>query len=205
MNVAVDDAVGVVKNRLRLVGKYNLNLGAAILDQVGVILDVINAGKFMLAVAEQFAIFNKVQHIRVGVDAGLVDLVEGYQRIAHLVAGVAEHEDDLLATLRNTAKHDGEAVAGEDREDDTDGAAAELALYVCCDVVNAYIVALGSCDDGLRQSNDVAVAKCKAFALCRAEHAVNSDVDKVVSLADDAATDASGYSSDSTFHVCGLL
>ena len=90
----------------------------------------------MLVFAEQLAILLKTQNVRVRIDSCLIQLIVGQQRISYLVAGIAEHQNDLLATHRNTLQVDCEAVTGKDREDHADGLASGLCLHVSSDILN---------------------------------------------------------------------
>jgi len=78
--------------------------------------------------------------------------------VAHLVRGVAEHQKDLLGALGDAPQADGEAVAAEDGEDNADGFAAELCANIRGNIINAAIVALRTCHDGLGHGDDIAVA-----------------------------------------------
>ena len=190
MDVAGQHAVRIVKDGLRLVGKDDLRLGAHLADQVAVVLHVVHACELMLVHAEQLAVFFQRKHVGIGVHARRVDLVEGYQLVAHLVGGVAEHQHDLLRALGDAAQADGEAVAGQDGEDHADGLSAQLGFYVRRHVVHGGVVALRPRHDGFRHGDDVAVAQLKALAFRRFQHAFRHDLRDVVSLADDGAADA---------------
>ena len=119
--------------------------------------------------------------------------------IAHLVAGVGQLQPDLLRAFRDAAQADREAVAGQDGEDDAEFPGGELAADVRRDVFHAHVVALSSGDDCLGHSDHVAVTQVRAAVRC-GQHAVSDDLDDVVSFADDGRSDASGYSSDHSFH-----
>ena len=98
----------------------------------------------MLVLAKQFPIPLQGQHIAVGVDTCFIQLIQGHQAVAHLIAGIAEHEHDLVCALGDAPQTDGKTVAGKDGQDDADGAGAELGTHVGGDVVYRDIVALSA-------------------------------------------------------------
>ena len=149
--------------------------------------------------AEEFAIALQCKDVGVGIDAVLVQTVDAYEFVAHLVGGVGEHKDDFLASHRYAAEADGEAVAAEDGEDDADGASAGLGAYVLCNRADGCIIALRARDDGLGHADDVAVTDFEAFFLCGFQHTVGNYFCQIVALPDNGATDAAGHGPDSSF------
>ena len=88
MNVAGENAVGVIEDSLCLISENNLNLGARFTDEVAVIFDIVNAGKLMNVFAEKLAVTFKRENVGIGVYARLVKLVEAYKLVSNLVGGV---------------------------------------------------------------------------------------------------------------------
>ena len=149
--------------------------------------------------AEEFLKAFAGQHVGVGVDVRLVDLVDVHEGVADFIRRIVQHQNDLLHAARDAAQADGEAVAGEDGENDAYGAAAGLGLNVGSDVVYRAVVALRTGYDGFGDRDDVAVAERKTVALGGSEHAVRDDADQIVALTDDGAADAAGNCTDSAF------
>ena len=156
----------------------------------------------MLILAEQLAILLQGEHVAVGIDARLIDLVQGHQLVTNLVGGVGEHQDDLLTALCNTAQADCKAVTGQNGENDADRAAAQLCFDVGGNVLDAAVVALRASDDGFGQGDDVAVAQLKAFDLSSLQDAFGDESGEIIALTNDGATDAAGNGTDSScvFH-----
>ena len=101
MDVAAENVLGVVQDGPAVVGQDHLHLTAAALDDFLVVGDIVHAGEDMLVVAEEGAEFLLGEDILVGVHALLVHQVQVHQVVAHLVGGIAEHEDDLLGAGGN--------------------------------------------------------------------------------------------------------
>ena len=104
VDVAGDDGVGVVAKRLHAIAEDNLDLGARILDDAGVEVDVVDARERVHRRAEFLAELFERQNIAVRVDARLVELVPVDKAVAHLVRGVGEQQHDLLAAHRHAAQ-----------------------------------------------------------------------------------------------------
>ena len=191
VDIAGDDRVRVVQDRLRVVCEDDLALSAALLDQVSVVFHIVHAGELMLVDAKQLPVLLQSQHVAVGVHAGRVDLVEAHQLVAHLVGGIAQHQHDLLRAFGESSQADGEAVSGKDRENDADSAAAGLRADILRDIIDRRVIALGSGDNRLRHCDDVSVPNGKALCFRGFQHAVCHDHRKVVTFTDDGAADSS--------------
>ena len=196
VDVAGDDGVGVVAQRLHAVAENDLDLSARILDNAGVEVDVVDARERVHRRAELFAELRERQNVAVRVDARLVELVPVDKAIAHLVRGVGEQQHDLPAAHRHAAQQQRKAVAAQDWERDAHGAAAGLFAHILRDLAERCVVALRTRHDGLRHGDDVAVARLDACFLPRLHHGSGSDLSNVVSLADDGCAHAAHDSSD---------
>ena len=200
MDIAGQHLLGVGQDGTGVVGQDDFHLCAAVPDEVAVVLDVVHAGEGVLVLAKEFPIPLQGQHVAVGVDARFVQLIQGHQAVAHFVAGVAEHEDDLVRTLSDAPQADGKAVAGEDGQDDADGAGAELGTHVGGDVVHGGVVALRAGHHGLGDRDDVLIPQLEALLFGRFQHTGDYDIGQVVPLADDRAANAPRYSTNFPFH-----
>ena len=196
MDVAGDDGVGVVAQRLHAIAEDDLDLSAGVGDDAGVEVDVVDARERVHRRAEFLAELFERQDIAVRVDARLVELVPVDKAVAHLVRGVGEQQHDLLAAHRHAAQQQGEAVAAQDGERDAHGAAAGLFAHVFRDLVERCVVALRTRHDGFRHGDDIAVARLDARFLPRFHHGSGSDLSNVISLADDGCAHAAHDSSD---------
>ena len=196
VDVAGDDGVGVVAQRLHAIAEDDLDLSAGVGDDAGVEVDVVDARERVHRRAEFLAELFERQNIAVRVDARLVELVPVDKAVAHLVRGVGEQQHDLLAAHRHAAQQQGEAVAAQDGERDAHGAAAGLFAHVFRDLVERCVVALRTRHDGFRHGDDIAVARLDARFLPRFHHGSGSDLSNVISLADDGCAHAAHDSSD---------
>ena len=150
----------------------------------------------MLVVAEELPIPGLGEHVLVGVHALLVHQVQVDEVVAHLVGGVAEHEDDLLGAGGDALEADGETVPAEDGEDHAHSVVAELAADVSGDLVHGGVIALGAGHNGLGHGHHVPVIQLETSAFGSGQNAVHHDLSDVVSFPDDGSTDASGYGAD---------
>ena len=146
----------------------------------------------MLGSAECTAEILNCKHVAEGVDAALVESIKIDQAVAYLVRGVGEQQDDLLGAACDTFEADGEAVTAEYGENNANGLAAEFGFYVCSDVVDGCIVAIGACDNSLGDRDDVAVIEYKIVFLHSGKDRVTNNLDYVVALADNGSFDTSG-------------
>ena len=142
----------------------------------------------------------KGQHIVPRVDAGLVQLIHGYQMVAHLVGGIAEHQHDLLHAGGDTPQQQGEAVAAEDGEDDAHGLTAGLGGHVGGDLLHRSVVALATGHHGLGDRHDIAVAGGNAVFLQCVQNGVGGDLHHVVSLAEDGGAHAPYHGTQCSAH-----
>ena len=200
MDVAGQNALGIVQDDTGIIGEDHFHLCALFLDQVGVILNVVHQGEGVQVLAEQGAVALQSQDVGEGIDLGFVQLVQGHQLVAHLVGGVAEHQDDLLGAAGDTTQADGEAVTGQDGENDAHGLAAQLGADIGGNGIHGGVVALCAGHDGLGQRHNITVANFIAFTLGSFQNAVDSNFGQIVALTDDGAADTSGYGSDFSFH-----
>lgn len=99
MNVASKHVFRILQDRAGIVGEDHFHLGARFADQIAVIGNVIDARKGMLVFTEQRPVFFQSQNVAVRVDARIVELIPGHEFVAHFVAGITEHENDLLCAL----------------------------------------------------------------------------------------------------------
>ena len=201
MDIAGEQAVGIGEDGLRAVGEDDLDLSAALADELLIVFDIIDAGKGVAHRAEQLAEARKRQHIAVRVNVGCVEGVEADDLVAHLVRGIAEHQHDPFSSAGDAAQADGEAVAREDGEQNADRPAAQLGSDVGGDSVGRCIVALRARHDRFRHRHNVAVVQRKAVARGGSQHAFGHDGGEVVSLADDGAADAARNCANFSFPV----
>ena len=96
------------------------------------------------------------------IGAGSRDEQAGEQGIAHLVRGVAQHQNHLLAAAGNAAQADGKTVTGQDGENNTDGLAAQLGADILGNGIDGCVVTLRTCNDSLRHSDDITVTDRKS-------------------------------------------
>jgi hypothetical protein len=122
--------------------------------------------------------------------------------VSDLVGGVAEHKDDLFASLSDTAEADCEAVSGEDGEDNAHGAAAKLCFNVGSDVINRYVVALNARNNRFGDRDNVLVAKRESLAFSRLDDGIGDYCRKIVAFTEDGATDTAG---NCTYFSCVLF
>ncbi len=149
MNVAGQNIIGVVEDCLGLIGENDFDISTAFLDEVAVILNIVNAGELVLVVAEQLAITLKRKNIGIRIYASLVDFVDADQLVTYLIGRIAEHKNNFLCAHSYTLEADGKAVAGQNRENDTDGFSSELGANVGGNILYHGIVALSTCNDRL--------------------------------------------------------
>ena len=102
MDVAGEDVIGVGEDGGRAVGEDDLALRAHFPDEVAVISHVVDAGEGMAVLAEERAVLFEGEDVRVGIDPGFVERVEGNEFVAHLVGGVAQHQNHLLTSHGDT-------------------------------------------------------------------------------------------------------
>ena len=135
--------------------------------------------------AEQFTVFFQGQHIAERIYARFINLIQAYQMVAYFIGRIAQHQHDFLCAFCNTAQADGKPVAGQDREDDADGLAAQLRFHIRRNVIYGAIVSLRTGHDGFRDGDDVPVTQGKAFACRGFQYAVRYNVCQVIALTDD--------------------
>ena len=159
----------------------------------------------MAIFAELLTIFGQRQRIRVGIDAGLIQLVQRNEAVADFVGGIAQHQNDFFCAQRHAAQADGKAVAREDGEDHAHRFAAQLGTNVGSHILHACVIALASCHDGFGHGDDVAVAQGEALALRCVQHGAGHDGGQIIALTDDGAADAAGDRSNFSFHNSSFL
>ena len=101
--------------------------------------------------------------------------------VADFVCGVAEHQDNLLAALCDTAQADGKTVAAEDGENDTDSVTAELVAYIGGNIVYTCVVALGTGHNGFGHGHNVPVTGLETIVFHSCRNAVADNFCQVVS------------------------
>ena len=200
VDVAVDDIFRIGKDRLRVIGEDDLDLGAAGADQIHVIGDVVHTGKGVELITEERPVRLQIQHVLVGIDALFVQGLGIDQMVADLIGGVGEHQDDLFGAFCNAPQANGKAVAAENRENHANRLAAELIPHVCRNIIDSRIIPLCAGDDGLGHGHNVAVADLIPLLFCRFDHTVYHDLSQIVAFADDRGADASGYGTDHSAH-----
>ena len=166
MYVTGQHVLGMLQDFLRLVCEDNFHFSPCLFDQIAVILHIIHASKWMLILSEQFAVFLKIHHVAVWVNACIIKLVQGNQFISHFVAWVAQHEYYLLRAFCDTLQTDGETVSRQNRKDDSYSLSAQFRLDILGYRIDRRIVSLRSCHDGFCGCNHVAVTKLESFAFC---------------------------------------
>ena len=150
----------------------------------------------MQVLAEQLAVLRFGQYIGVGVDAGLVQLVQAHQFVAHFIGRIAEHQNNLLAATGNAAQANGEAIAAQDGENDANGLATQLVADVFSNGIHGCIVTLGTGHDGLGNGHDIAVAQLEIIGFGSGQNAVHNDLGQIVTFTDDGAADTAGDSAN---------
>ena len=81
--------------------------------------------------------------------------------VADLVAGIAKHQNDLLAAFSDSSKTDSESVSGKDRENYTYSLSAQFVSYVCSELLCGGVVLFGTSQDGFCDSKHVFSADFK--------------------------------------------
>ena len=190
MNVAVDHVLRIVQDRPRLVGENDLYFTSRRLDEIAVICHIIHTGELVLILSEKLSVLLQREDVAIRIHARLIDLIEAYEAVSDFIGRIGEHQNDLLASHRDTAKADRKTVSTEDRENNTYCLAAELCFHIFCNILYCTIVALGSCNDRLCHRDNITVTKFKALGFCRFQYGLGNDFAKVVSLTDDRAADA---------------
>ena len=198
MDVTAEDILHAREDGFRLIGKEDLGLAAAFLDELFIIVHIVHAGERMKCVAERLAVFFLSQYVAVRIDTGILQQFLVKEMVSDFVRRVAEHERDLLHTGGDAAQHDGKAVPGEDRENDADMVAAEFRFHVIGNVLHRRIVAGGAGHNRLRHGDDVAVVEGDMLRLGGGHDAVAHQRDKIVALPDDGGTDAANNSTNSS-------
>ena len=193
MDIAGKNAIGIVKDRFCLICEDDFDICAFFANKAAVIINVINAGELVFVFTEEFAVTFEGKNVGIGVNACFVEFIEAYEFVAHFIGRIAEHKNNFFCAPCNTAKADGKAVSGKDRENYTDGFAAEFCFNIGCNVINGCIVALSPCNNGFGNGDNVAVAKFEAFAFGGFEDACGDHCAKVIALTEDGAANAAGY------------
>ena len=201
VDVAAQHVLGVGQNGPGIVGKDDLHLGPAALDQLLVVGHIVHPGEGVLFIAEEPAVLLQGEHVLIGVHPLLVYRIQADQVVAHLVGGVAE----LLRPFGDAPQADGKAVTAEDGEDHPHCAAPQLGLHVGGDIVHRGVVALGPGHNGLGHGHNVPVPEGKAVLLRGLQQGTGDDLHQIVSAADNGGADAPGNGTDHTAHKGTLL
>ena len=78
--------------------------------------------------------------------------------------------------------------------------AAQLCLYVGCNVVDCSIVALCTGDDSLGYGDDIAVTDFKLLSLSGFENGIGYDGGKIITAADNGSANTAGDCAYCSFH-----
>ena len=196
MDICTDYTFCVRQNICCAVCKDNLCFTAFVCDKFFIVFNIVHLCERMWIFAEKSAVFCFVHNCGPRVNAFFVQLVESYKMVANLVRWVAEHKNDFLCAACNALEYDGEAVTGQNWEDETDCVITELVLNICCDIVTCDVVALCACNNSFCYTNDVAVVNFDIFFFKSFKQALNCDVHKIVTFNDNRCSDTSGYCAD---------
>ena len=142
MYITGNHRIRVVKYCLCAVCKDYFDFCAAFFDKVAVIRHIIHSRKRVNAVAEQFSVFFKRQHIAVRVDARFVKSVYRNKFVADFIRRITEHQNYLFRTFCDTFQTYCKTVAGKYGENNADGASAEFCFDVFRDIVYCCVIAL---------------------------------------------------------------
>ena len=205
VNVAAQHIPGIGQDGPGIVGKDDLHLRPAALNQLLVVGHVVHTGEGVLLIAEELPVFLQGEDVLVGVHPLLIHRVQADEVVAHLVGGVAEHEDNLFRPLGDAPQADGKAVAAEDGEDHADCLAAQLGPDVGGNVVHRGVIALGPGDNGLSHGHNVPVPDGKAVLPGGLQQGAGNHLHQIVTAADDGGADAPGNCTDHTAHKGTLL
>ena len=200
MDVAGDHRVGVGQDSGDAVGEHDLRLGTGLFDDGLVIGHIVHAGEGMHHLTESRTELLQRQHIVPRVDAGLVQLVQTHQMVAHLVGGIAQQQHDLLRAHGDATQQQGEAVAAEDGECHAYGLAAGLGLHVRGDLLAGGVVALAAGHHGLGHGHHVAVAGSDVVFTKCVQNRADGDVHHAVALAEDGGAHAPDHGTQSSAH-----
>ena len=145
------------------------------------------------------------QYIVPRVDAGLVQLVQTHQMVAHLVGGIAQQQHDLLRAHGDAAQQQGEAVAAEDGERHAHGLAAGLGAHVLGDLLTGSVVALAAGHHGFGDGDHVLIPGGDALLSQGVCNGVGGDGNDIVTLTENGGTHTAHHGTDGSAHSITLL
>ena len=79
MDIAINNMIRILQNSLGLIGENDLCFRAAGTNQVPVVCNIVNTGKFVAVDTEKFSVFFQSQNIAVGIDPCFIDLIQADQ------------------------------------------------------------------------------------------------------------------------------
>ena len=199
MNVAIDDIIRVLENRLRLVGENNLRLSTGFPNNFTVELHIIHACELMLVHAEQFSVFLLIQHIGIRIDSRIHHLIDGKQCISHFIGRIAEHYNNLLGTHCHALQADGESVSGKNRPYDSDGLSTQLVLYILCNVVHTSIVSLTSGNHRLGNTDYISVQNLEPIGFRCLQNTFHNLLCQIISFPENRTPDSTGNRTYTSF------
>ena len=191
MDVGADHLVCVVKDLARVVGKDDLSFGSFFLYELFIIIYIVYVSESVPGFSEQAFKFLLSQHILIRVYALFIEKINVQQVVAHFVAGIAEHEDDLLCTFGHASEADGKSVPAENRENNSDGFSAQFSFHIGSQLVGSRIVGLGSCQDGFGHCENIFGADLKITVIYTGHQSVYGDLFQVIALFYDRAPQSS--------------
>ena len=174
-----------------VVGEEEGGLGPLALNDLPVEVQVVDPGEGVDGGAKGF---DKVGLLEV-IDPAVPVLQIGradHEGVAHLVVGVAEQNDHLVHGPGDALQAHGEPVPAENGEDQPQLLRGEFIADILGNLIHSDIVALGPGHHGLGHGDHIPVLQGVAVCLLRRIDTVYHDIDDVVPLADDGASDASG-------------
>ena len=201
VDIAGKHIFGIVQNHPGIIGEDDLYISTLFPNQVGIVLHIVHQCKGMQILTEQLAVALQRQYIRIGIDLGLIQLVQRNQLIAHFIRRIAEHQNHLLGASGDTPQADSKPVPGQNGEDHADRLAAQLSADILGNGIYAGVVALSTGHHRFGDRHHIPVAHGIAFAFGCLQHALHNNIYQIITLPDNGAANASGYSSDFSFHT----
>ena len=126
MNITAEHTFGIRKDRLGIVGKNNLHLGATLFYQFFIVFHIVHTSEHMFLISKILPVFFLRKHVRPGIHTRSVQNIQINKMVAHLVRRVTQHQDHLAAALSDTLKANSKTVPAEDGEDQAQLLCGEL-------------------------------------------------------------------------------
>ena len=205
VDIAINNMIRILQNSLGLIGENDLCFRAAGTNQVPVVCNIVNTGKFVAVDTEKFSVFFQSQNIAVGIDPCFIDLIQADQFVTDFVRRITQHQNHLFYTFGDSPEADGKTVAGKDGEDHTDRSAAQFGFDIVGNIIHAAIVSLCTCYNRFCDCDDISVTNRKPFIFSCFQHTVCDDLAQIISLTNDRAADASGYCTDSALFIVHIM